>query len=92
MENQKSGTAQGFGVAGLVVGILTFITAFIPCFGVLVLYSGGLAIAICSLGYMLTYGQKVPKGLLIAAFILSIIGFCVAWLQFEVIDSALSGL
>lgn len=76
------------GVIGLVLAILTFILAFVPCVGAFAFYIGLLAMLLSGIGLYLAFQRKVNKGLLIAALIVSIVGSFFSYLQFALITSA----
>lgn len=78
MENQKSNAGQGLGIAGLVLGIISFLIAFIPCVGLLALIPGAIAITFSSIAYNQANRGNGAKGLIIAALIISIIATSVA--------------
>ncbi|MCV9929911.1 hypothetical protein OIU83_19785 [Flavobacterium sp. LS1R49] len=52
MENnfQQPNTGQNMSVAALIIGILSIMVAFIPCFGILGIIGGILAIVFVSIG------------------------------------------
>lgn len=78
MEEQKSTAGQGFGIAGLILGIITFVFAFIPCFGWVALIPGFIAIALSIVGLSQANKANGAKGLSIAALVVSIFGTCIA--------------
>ena len=81
MEEQKSTAGQGFGIAGLILGIIAFIFAFIPCFGWVALIPGIIAIALSIVALSQANKANGAKGLIIAALVVSIFGTSVAILQ-----------
>jgi hypothetical protein len=81
MEEQKSTAGQGFGIAGLILGIIAFIFAFIPCFGWVALIPGLIAIALSIVALSQANKANGAKGLIIAALVVSIFGTSVAILQ-----------
>lgn len=81
MEEQKSTAGQGFGIAGLILGIIAFIFAFIPCFGWVALIPGIIAIALSIVALSQANKANGAKGLIIAALVVSIFGTSVALLQ-----------
>ena len=81
MEEQKSTAGQGFGIAGLILGIIAFVFAFIPCFGWVALIPGVIAIALSIVALSQANKANGAKGLIIAALVVSIFGTSVAILQ-----------
>ena len=81
MEEQKSTAGQGLGIAGLILGIIAFIFAFIPCFGWVALIPGFIAVALSIVALTQANKANGAKGLIIAALVVSIIGTSVAILQ-----------
>jgi hypothetical protein len=90
MEEQKSTAGQGFGIAGLILGIIAFIFAFIPCFGWVALIPGIIAIALSIVALSQANKANGAKGLIIAALVVSIFGTSVAILQGFVFAGLLS--
>ncbi|UCG28930.1 MAG: hypothetical protein JSV24_06095 [Bacteroidales bacterium] len=81
MEEQKSTAGQGLGIAGLILGIIAFIFAFIPCFGWVALIPGFIAVALSIVALTQANKANGAKGLIIAALVVSIIATSVAILQ-----------
>jgi len=81
MEEQKSTAGQGFGIAGLILGIIAFIFAFIPCFGWVALIPGIIAIALSIVALSQANKANGARGLIIAALVVSVFGTSVAILQ-----------
>jgi len=90
MEEQKSTAGQGFGIAGLILGIIAFIFAFIPCFGWVALIPGIIAIALSIVALSQANKANGAKGLIIAALVVSIFGTSVALLQGFIFAGVLS--
>jgi len=90
MEEQKSTAGQGFGIAGLILGIIAFIFAFIPCFGWVALIPGIIAIALSIVALSQANKANGAKGLIIAALVVSIFGTSVAILQGFIFAGVLS--
>lgn len=72
-ENTHQNTGQGFGIAGLIVGILAFIFALIPCTSILAIMLGVLALVFSFLGYNQAKKSNASKGLIIAALVVSLV-------------------
>jgi len=82
MERIQTNAGQSLGIAGLILGILAFLFAFIPCVGLLALIPGIIAIVLSSIGLSQARRHDGAKGLNIGALLVSIIGTCIAlvWL------------
>jgi hypothetical protein len=78
MEEQHSNAGQGLGIAGLVLGIIALIIAFIPCFGWVAIVPGAVALVLSIVGLSQATKVNAPKGVIIAALVISIIGTSVA--------------
>lgn len=84
--NSKAG--KGLGIAGLVLGILAAVIAFIPCLGTFALIPGiiGLVLSIVSLVQANKAGAA--KGMAIAGLVCSIVGCGIAGWQWYVLSRA----
>jgi len=78
IREQKSNAGQGLGIAGLVLGIISLIIAFIPCFGWVAIVPGAVAIVLSVVGLSQATKVNAPKGIIVAALVISIIGTCIA--------------
>lgn len=78
MEEQTSNAGQGLGIASLVLGIVALILAFIPCFGWIALIPGIIAIILAVVALSQASQARAPKGIIIAALVISILGTSVA--------------
>lgn len=87
-ENIRSNAGQGLGIAGLVLGIIALIISFIPCLGMWALIPGIIAIVFSAIGYSQANKANAPKGILIAALILSIMGTSIAAWQMYMLRNA----
>lgn len=74
MSEQNETTGHGFGIAGLVLGILAIILGTISCTFLLGLASGITGIVLSSVGLSQASRRNGAKGLLIAALVCSILG------------------
>ncbi len=85
MENQvqknKFKLSQTLGIVALIVGILTLIFSFIPCFGTYAIYPGLICIGLSIWGFIDANKTGAAKGLLIAALTISIIASVIAFTQ-----------
>jgi len=75
---QPTSAGQGMGIAGLVLGVLALIVAFIPCVGVLALVPGAIAVILSFIALHQANQGNGAKGLIIAALVISIVATCVA--------------
>lgn len=88
MTNQQTNAGQGFGIAGLVLGIIALVISFIPCLGMWAIVPGIIAIVLSALGMSQATKANASKGLLIAALVISIVGTAIAGWQFIVLRTA----
>lgn len=79
--------SHGLGITGLILGILTLLVSFIPCFGMYAFFFGILAIFISVIGLAIAFIHKHPKGLLIGALITSLIGCGIGYSQYAALTS-----
>jgi hypothetical protein len=82
MEEEKSTAGQGLGIAGLVVGIIALIFAFIPCFGFVAIIPGIIAIVLSAVGLSQATRENAQRGIIIAALIISILGTSLGFMHF----------
>lgn len=75
---QSSTAGQGLGIAGLILGVLALLIAFIPCIGVLAVVPGAVALILSILGMTQANRGDGSKGLVVAALVLSILSVVVA--------------
>ncbi len=78
VNNARTNAGQGFGIAGLVVGLLALILAFIPCVGVVAIGPGAIAIVLSVVGLIQANQGNGAKGLIIAALVVSILATSIA--------------
>ena len=79
---RKSNAGQGFGVAGFVIGLIALIVSFIPCLGMYALLPGIIALVFSIIAISQASVANAPKGLIISALIISILGTSIASWQF----------
>lgn len=77
-ELQEGGKGEGVSIAALVLGIVSFIAAFIPCFNVFALIGGLLAIIFGSIGLSLAKKRSASVTLPRTGLILGIVSFLIA--------------
>ena len=85
-----SNAGKGFGIAGFVLGLIALIFSFIPCLGMYAMFPGVLAIILAAVALMQANKGNGPKGLIIAALIVSLIGTAVAVYQYSVLKEVAS--
>ena len=73
MEEVKSNTGQGMGVAALITAIITFVLAVIPCVGLIAIIPGIVTIVLATVGMSQASRTNSPRGLLIAGLVIGII-------------------
>lgn len=81
MEEVKSKAGQNLGVAALIVGILTFVLAVIPCLGALAIIPGIVAVVLASVGLSQASRSDSPRGMLVAGLIVGVIALMIAFSQ-----------
>ena len=79
--------SKGFGITGLVLGILTLLISFIPCFGLFAIIFGIIAIMVSLIGLVIALKHNHEKGLIIGALICSLLGCGIAYSQYAAINS-----
>ena len=72
MTEQKSNLAQGFGIASLVLGILTIPLGIIPCTFWIALFFGITGIILSAIALSKANQQNSSKGIIIAGLVCSI--------------------
>lgn len=79
---RKSNAGQGFGVAGFVLGLIALILSFIPCLGMYAMLPGVIALVFSLIALSQAISANAPRGLILAALIISIAGTTIAVWQF----------
>ena len=87
MENIKSNTGQNLGIAAIIIAIVTFMFAVIPCIGLLAIIPGIIAIVLAIVGLSQVSRNK---GLSIAALIIAIVACLISVSQIFVAGKLLS--
>jgi uncharacterized membrane protein YgaE (UPF0421/DUF939 family) len=80
MQQVESNPTQGLGIAGIIVGIFSIFFAIIPCTIFLGIILGVIGLILTIIGLNQAAKLNVPKGLLIAGLITSILGVLIAGL------------
>jgi hypothetical protein len=81
MEEKTRNAGQGLGVAALVLGVISFIVALIPCIGLFALFTALVAIVLGAIGLSQAARNNSPKGLVLGGLILGIVALFIAIAQ-----------
>lgn len=81
MEDVRTNSGQSLGVAALVVAIITFVLAVIPCVGLIAIIPGIIAVVLASVALSQASKGASPKGIMIAALIIAIIATLISFSQ-----------
>lgn len=81
MEEKTRNSGQGLGVAALVLGVISFIVALIPCVGLFALFTALIAIVLGAIGLSQASRNKSPKGLMFGGLILGVVALFIAIAQ-----------
>jgi len=87
MEQKPDRSAQNFGIAALVTGIITFILAVIPCIGVIALIPGIITIILAVVG--LTRSATEGRGLVIAGLIIGVVATMISASQLAIFSKGI---
>lgn len=85
MEEVQNNTGQNLGIAALIVAIITFVLAVIPCVGLIAIIPGIISIILASVGLSQAARYKSPRGILIAGLIIAIIASLISVSQVFVV-------
>jgi len=86
MEENNRNSGQGMGIAALVLGIISFVVAFIPCVGILALFTAVAAIVLGAIGLsQATRASSHHRGLNIGGLIVGVVALFVSITQIAVI-------
>ena len=77
-EKIQTNAGQGFGIAALILGIITLLTAIIPCVGILALVPGILGIIFAVIALMQASQHNGAKALIIVALVLASLGTAIS--------------
>lgn len=91
-DQRRSNAGQGLGVAGFVVGLIALILSFIPCLGMYALVPGIIALILSAVAFSQASSANAPRGLIIAALIISVLGSSIAAWQLVTIRRAATGI
>ena len=81
MEEERKNSGQNLGIAALVVAIITFVLAVIPCIGLIAIIPGIIAIILASVGLSQSARSNSPRGVLIAGLIIGVIAVLISFSQ-----------
>ena len=87
MENIKSNTGQNLGIAAIITAIITFLFAVIPCFGLIAIIPGIIAIVLGVVGLSQVSKNQSAKGLSIAGLIIAILACLISISQIFVVSA-----
>jgi hypothetical protein len=85
MEEVQNNTGQNLGIAALIVAIITFVLAVIPCVGLIAIIPGIIAIILASVGLSQAARYNTPRGVLIAGLIIAILASLISVSQVFVV-------
>jgi hypothetical protein len=90
MEEVRNNTGQNLGIAALVIGIITFVLAVIPCVGLIAIIPGIISIILASVGLSQASRNNSPRGVLVAGLIIAIIASLISLSQVFVVGKIAS--
>lgn len=85
MEEVHNNTGQNLGIAALIIAIITFVLAVIPCVGLIAIIPGIISIILASVGLSQAARYKTPRGVLIAGLIIAILASLISVSQVFVV-------
>ncbi|HLP73917.1 MAG TPA: hypothetical protein VK155_13510 [Bacteroidales bacterium] len=81
MEDVRNNSGQNLGIAALVVAIITFVLAVIPCVGLIAIIPGIIAIVLASVSLSQASRNNSPKGINIAGLVIAVIATMISFSQ-----------
>lgn len=84
--------SHGLGITGLIVGIITLLVSFIPCFGVFAFIFGIIAVLVSIIGLGIALKHDHPKGLIIGALVTAFLGCAIAYTQYSAMKGTIDTL
>jgi hypothetical protein len=72
---------RALGIAGLVLGIISVMVAFVPCVGLFSFFPAVVAIVLCIIALSQSSAAKVKNGLAVGGLVCAIAACCIAGLQ-----------
>lgn len=86
MEEASRNSGQGLGIAALIMGIISFVVAFIPCIGMLAIVTSVVAIVLGAIGLSQASRSGSPhRGLNTGGLVVGVIALFVAIIQIAVV-------
>ena len=85
MEENTRNSGQGLGVAALIMGIISFVVAFIPCVGLLAMFTAIIAIVLGAIGMSQASRDNSPKGLMLGGLIIGVFALFISIAQIVVV-------
>ena len=85
MEENNRNNGQGLGVAALIMGIISFVVAFIPCIGIFAFLTAAIAIVLAAIGISQASRTDSPKGLMVGGLVVAGIALFISIAQIVVI-------
>ncbi len=79
----NSKTGKGLGVAGLVLGIVAAVVAFVPCLGMYAIIPGVIGLVLSVISILQANKAGAAKGMAIAGLVCSIVGIAIAGWQYS---------
>lgn len=79
------------GIISVILGGLSIILSFVPCVGVMAIWSGILATLLSIIALALAFSANAPKMMAIIALVVSIASIGVGWWQAHRMADAVSG-
>ncbi len=92
VEQGRTNTGQGLGIAGLVLGIISIPLAILGCTMFIALLFGGVGIVLSAIGISQANQSNQARGLPLSGLVVSIIGTSIALLWFLFIGSFFQGV
>jgi len=88
MNTEKtSSAAKVLGIISIIIGIISFAIAFIPLVGMLATITGAVGLILAVIAYFLATKEQ-NKGLILAAFIISVFSIIFAYWQYKDIEQS----
>jgi hypothetical protein len=91
VEQSRTNTGQGLGIAGLVLGIISIPLAIMGCTFIIALLFGAVGIVLSAIGLSQAKQSNGPKGITTAGLVVSIIGSVIAILWFLFLGATFNG-
>src|SRR4051812_5011377 len=79
---------RGLAIAGLVLGIISVMLAFIPCVGAMAVIPGVIGTILAAISLVKVQKAKAPNGIAISGLVCSILASCIALVQLWFLQKA----